>query len=103
MATSRKKAIEQSLLAQLAIKGAAVPHFVDLIHDYMKLWDVKELLIADINKRGISFLDHGSAGKEMMKNNPSVKELHATNKQMLAMLKELDITTDNVDDPDVDI
>ncbi|MDL2318212.1 P27 family phage terminase small subunit [Eubacteriales bacterium OttesenSCG-928-A19] len=103
MAITREHAIKKSLLAQLEAKGASQPHFIDLTMDYMRLWKVKELLVADILERGVSYDDFSSTGTRMMKNNPSVKELQATNRQMLSILRELGLTTDKVDDPNVDI
>lgn len=84
-----------SLMEQLAIKGAKTDCFEDLIQDYMSLWDTKNALIADIRTRGVMFKDKSSVGIEMMKNNPSVKELVMVNKQMLMLLKELGLSTEN--------
>lgn len=84
-----------SLMEQLALKGASVDCFEDLILDYMSLWDTKNALIADIGNRGVMFKDKSSVGIEMMKNNPSVKELVMVNRQMLTLLKELGLSTEN--------
>lgn len=92
MAT-RKKIVE-SLREQLAMKGAEMAHYTDLLDDYMSLWDIKNKLIADIETRGTSYQDSSSAGKIMWKNNPSVKELVMVNRQMLSILKELKLSTD---------
>ena len=100
---SRRATINDSLLLQLEMNGASTPHFRDMVNDYMRLWDVKESLIKDIRQRGVSFKDYSSTGVLIQKNNPSVKELQGTNRQMLAILKELGLTTDKVGDPDVDI
>lgn len=102
--TKRDKVLN-SLLEQLAIKGASVDCFEDLIQDYMSLWDTKNALIADISIRGVMFKDKSSVGIEMMKNNPSVKELVMVNKQMLMLLKELGLSTENAagGDPDDDL
>jgi len=94
-----RKAIRQSLLDQLKAKGAELDHFVDLVEDYMSLWDVKNKLIKDIENRGVMYKDFSSVGIEMQKNNPSVKELVGINRQMLAILKELDINTNTVISP----
>lgn len=91
-----KTDIETSLLKQLASKGAEVSHFTDMIGDYVSLWKVKNKLISDINKRGVTFKDFSSVGIEMMKNNPSVKELVGVNRQMLMILRELGLNTDGV-------
>lgn len=102
MATSKSK-VKESLLEQLRLKGADKPVFVSLVEDYMKLWATKEKLLVDINKRGIFFEDNSAAGKRMKKQNPSTKEVVAVNSQMLKILEQLGITTDNIaaDDDDV--
>jgi hypothetical protein len=92
----KRKQISESLLQQLAIQGAAIECFEDLISDYMDFWDTKNALIQDIKNRGVTFRDLSSTGIEMHKNNPSVKELVSVNKQMLSILKELHLETDKV-------
>lgn len=89
-----KKTVEESMIAQLTVKGAATPVFIDLVKDYMKLWATKEKLAADIEERGVVYKDVSSVGVEMMKNNTSVKELIGVNRQMLSILERLNITTD---------
>lgn len=97
-----KTAIENSLLEQLALLGAMKEHYIDLIRDYMGLWEVKTALLSDIKSRGVTFRDKSSIGVEMQKNNPSVKELVMVNKQMLSLLKELGISTANTGDGEGD-
>lgn len=96
MSKERRQRIEESLLEQLEMKGADMDHFVDLVEDYMSLWDVKNDLLEDIKKRGVMYKDFSSVGIEMMKNNPSVRELVGINRQMLSILKDLDINTKTV-------
>ena len=96
MSKERRQRIEESLLEQLEMKGADMDHFVDLVRDYMSLWDVKNDLLEDIKKRGVMYKDFSSVGIEMMKNNPSVRELVGINRQMLSILKDLDINTKTV-------
>lgn len=94
--------IEDSLLEQLALLGAMKEHYIDLIRDYMGLWEVKTALLSDIKSRGVTYNDYSSAGVMMQKNNPSVKELVMVNKQMLSLLKELGLSTSNIRDGEVD-
>ncbi len=98
----RKKEVKESLIEQLERKNANIQVFRSLIEDYMKLWDTKEALLKDIKKRGISYSDYSAAGKPMIKQNPSTKEVVAVNAQMLKILTQLDITTGNLigDDDD---
>lgn len=88
--------IKKTLLNQLAKKGAKVNHFADMINDYISFWETKNALTADIKKRGVMYEDYSSVGVKMQKNNPSVKELVMVNRQMLTILKELGLTTDDV-------
>lgn len=98
----KRKDILESLGEQLALKGAALSHYSDLLNDYMELWDTKNALTKDIKKRGVVYKDVSAAGHEMWKNNPSVKELVLVNRQMLSILKELKLTTDEAGGGDED-
>ena len=80
--------IKQSLLRQLKNHNADIEVFKNQIEDYMALWELKELYKEDIKKHGLRLED----GKE----NPSCKNLTAVNKQMLMLLKMLNISTDNI-------
>ncbi len=98
----KRKDIIQSLEQQLAVKGATLAHYSDLLNDYMTLWETKNSLSADIKLRGVVYKDMSSVGVEMWKNNPSVKELVMVNRQMLTILKELKLSTDEVGGGDAD-
>ncbi len=89
-----KAKIKESLIKQLEVKGANVPHFNDMICDYMILYDTKKALQKDIKKRGVSFETTSASGFQIIKQNQSVKDLVAVEKQMQSMLKELGLTTD---------
>jgi phage terminase small subunit len=91
-----RASVRRALLAQLEAMGADQDHFVDLVKDYISLYDVKNKLIKDIKQRGVMYVDVNSVGAEMQKNNPSVRELVNVNRQMLALLRELGISTDTV-------
>ena len=89
-----KTAVRESLMEQLMLMGADVTCFEDLVDKYMELWDIDRQLTRDIKKRGVAYEDKSSTGVVMMKNNPSVKEKVAVNRQMLAILNQLKITTE---------
>lgn len=89
-----KAKIKESLIKQLKVKGANVAHFEDLINDYLFLYDTKKLLQKDIKKRGVSYETTSASGYPITKQNQSVKDLVAVEKQMTALLKELGLTTD---------
>lgn len=86
--------IRNSLIKQLEVKGAKVAHFEDLINDYLFLFDTKNMLQTDIKKRGVAYETLSAQGYKITKQNQSVKDLVAVNKQMTSLLKELGLTTD---------
>lgn len=91
-----RKQVRKSLVDQLKRKGADIVLFEDQVDDYMALWDLKELLIEDIKSTGLRTRD----GKD----NASPKQLPIVNRQMLAVLKTLQIAPDDVlaeDDDDL--
>ena len=89
-----KEKIRLSLIKQLEIKGAKVAHFEDLINDYLFLFHTKKELQKDIKRRGVSYETTSANGFKIEKQNQSVKDLVAVNKQMISLLKELGLTTD---------
>lgn len=92
-APSRAK-IKASLIKQLEVKKANVPHFNDLICDYMVLYDTKKMLQKDIKNRGVSYETTSANGFTIIKQNQSVKDVVAVEKQMVSLLRELGLTTD---------
>lgn len=80
--------IKKSLLEQLKNKGADIALFSDMIDDYMSLWDLKEMLQDDIRDVGLRTRD----GRD----SSSPKQLPIVNRQMLAILKEMKITTEAI-------
>lgn len=93
MASARK--IKDSLIKQLKEKGANVEHFLGLIDDYIWYFNQEKAMQKDIKERGFRFKTTSSAGYEIEKENSSVKNAVAYNKQKLAILKELQLTTNN--------
>ena len=85
---------------QLREKGADVAHFTTLIDDYITYYDLVKKMKADIKKNGLSYPAVSAAGKEYEKENPCVKMLPQYTRTMLAILKELGLTTDKIDTSD---
>lgn len=94
MASARK--IKESLIKQLEDKGANVEHFNSLIDDYIWYWNQEKAMQKDIKEHGFMFKTTSASGFPVEKENPSVKNAIAYNKQKLAILKELGLTTSNV-------
>ncbi|PYG88490.1 phage terminase small subunit [Ruminiclostridium sufflavum DSM 19573] len=94
MASAKK--IKESLIKQLKNKGANVEHFNSLIDDYIWYWNQEKAMQKDIKERGFMFETTSASGVSIKKENPSVKNAISYNKQKLAILKELELTTKNV-------
>lgn len=91
-----ESSLRESLYKQLEDAGAKVDHYVDLVEDYLKFRRLKVKLLADIKKRGATYQEETSTHVLVWKSNPAVKELAAVNRQMLQILREMDLTTKNV-------
>lgn len=100
MASSKK--IKESLIKQIEAKGANVEHFLSLVDDYVWYWTQEKEMQKDIKKKGHTYPALSASGKEYEKENPSVKNALMYNKQKLAILKELGLTTENVMSDDDD-
>ena len=98
-----RKEVEKSLKEQLTAKGADIDLFNDQIQDYMIMWDLKEMLKDDIQENGLRLNYLTANGGFAEKDNPSVKQMPLINKQMLMLLKQLDISTDKVVKDGVDL
>lgn len=96
MGKVNKKLIKCSLLRQLEKKGANIAVFEDLIDDYMKFYDIKKKLQKDVDSRGVTFKEKNCKGELVQKENPSVKNLINTNKQMLSIIDKLKLDPDSV-------
>lgn len=91
-----KKDIRNSLVRQLEKKGANIAVFVDLVDDYMKFYDHKKKLQKDIDSRGVTFQEKNCKGELVQKENPSMKNLINTNKQMLSIIEKLKLDPDSI-------
>ncbi len=102
---SKKLLIKDDLLRQLDENGTYGNQYVDLIEDYMALWDLKNKLIKDIKKRGALVEWQNSEYQKGVRKNDAVVELPKVNKQMLMLLKELGLRAvdSKVDDTDEEL
>lgn len=98
----RKTDIKKGLIKQLETKGANTPHFMSLVEDYMFLHDQVQKMKKSIKEDGLEYNATSAAGKEYMKENPAVKNVIIYNRQMLAILKELGLSTDGAGEQEDD-
>ena len=89
VARARKTQIKRDLIDQLERRGVYGQHYLDLIEDYMALWEVKRALIKDIKRRGVVVEYQNGRNQWGTKKNDSIAELNKTSAQMLKMLSEL--------------
>lgn len=94
--------IRKNMIEQLERRGALTPVFQNLVDDYMALYDLQQLLIADVEKNGIRIPYDNGGGQCGEKDNPSIAQRVRVNAQMLKILSQLGITTDSVRDGEED-
>lgn len=97
-----RKEIKEDLINQLENKSIIEITFMDLISDYLSLWDIKNELIHDIETNGVSVKYQNGAHQWGYKKNDCIPELNKVNGQMLKILNELGIKVGiaKVDDED---
>ena len=88
--------IRNSLIQQLKNRGADVEHFLALIDDYIWYYNQEKAMQKDIKVKGMSYKAISASGKEYEKENPSIKNAVMYNKEKLAILKQLELSTTNV-------
>ena len=88
---SKREEIQQDLVDQLDRNGVHGKHFLDLIEDYMSMWDIKNDLIEDIQDKGVQVRYQNGENQFGFKKNDCIPELNKTNGQMLKILSELGI------------
>lgn len=88
--------VRKSLIRQLEAKNACLDHFIGLVNDYCFYFETVENMKKDILDRGLTYTTVSAAGKEYEKDNPAVKLLPGYTRQMLQILKDLGLTTANV-------
>lgn len=98
----KKRRIKKDLLDQLDRNGVYGNHFMDLVNDYMALWDIKNELIKDIKDRGVSVEYQNGPNQWGQKRNDSIPELNKTNAQMLKIINELGLRPPRVGGDAVD-
>ena len=86
---AKKNEVKNDLLDQLERNGIYGNHYIDLVDDYMALWDVKNKLIQDIKEKGVSIKYQNGDNQRGQKKNDSVRELTNVNNQMIKLLDAL--------------
>lgn len=85
----KKKDIRQDLIDQLQAKGKYQKYYVDLVDDYMKYYDLKKKLQADIKTKGLRYATINGNGIEVEKPNESIQNIVKVSSMMLKILTDL--------------
>lgn len=103
---SQRRAIERDLKAQLKRNGTTSKYYLDLVDDYMRLWDIKNSLFSDITERGVVTAYNNGGGQSGTKQNDSVFSVLKVSDRMTRILDNLGIKPSVVaagDDDDCDL
>lgn len=91
--------IKQDLVDQLERNETVGEYYADLIDDYMDMWVTKNLLVDDIQQRGIMVKYDNGGGQKGKKKNESIELRIKVNKQMLELLAKIGIEPSNGSEP----
>lgn len=93
-----RRKIELAIIKQLKEKQVyRFAHYQDLVNDYMKFWDFKNMLQDDIDEKGVSIEWRNSETQYGYKKNDSVSELLKVNTQMLKILYDLGVRASDLE------
>lgn len=85
-----KEQIKQDLLDQLERQGIYGQHYIDLVDDYIKLYDIKNKLLEDAKKNPYTEWRNSETSYGRKKND-SIDQAVKVNQQMLKILSFLNI------------
>ncbi|MGF3113219.1 P27 family phage terminase small subunit [Facklamia sp. P9177] len=88
--------IREDLHQYLEDAGVYGEHFFNLVDDYCRLYEIKEMLWKDIQERGVAVEWQNSETSRGVKKNESVGEYNKVNSQMMNILKQLGITSETL-------
>ena len=84
-----QKAMKESLIRQLELRGMKAEFYMDMIDDYVYYWSLKKKLITDIRAKGLRYETINGNGVTVEKANESVVKLQKTTATMLKILADL--------------
>lgn len=90
-AEKQKKAIKNALVKQLKMNGTTGKYYMDLVEDYMRMWDIKNMLFEDVETRGVVTEYNNGGGQTGKKQNDSVATLLKVNDRMTKILDSIGI------------
>ena len=89
MSKLTQKAMKESLIRQLELRGMKAEFYMDMIDDYVYYWSLKKKLITDIRAKGLRYETINGNDVTVEKANESVVNLQKTTATMLKILADL--------------
>lgn len=80
------KEIKQAMLEDLQRRGLTEPVYLDMVEEYLTLWELRRKLAKDVEERGVSVLDGARGGRT---ENRSISLGLQVSKQMLSLYNAL--------------
>lgn len=102
MSAPSKSKIKEDLLNQLEVLGKYDAFNIDLVEDYMTLYELKKKLKKDISSKGLRYSAKNGNGFEIEKPNESILNFTKINTQMLKILNDLGLKEPSSDSGDED-
>ena len=68
---------------------------ISLIEDYIKMWEIQKMLMNNVEMKGVDVPYYDKNGNLLYKKNDCVPLITAYNKQMISLLKEMNISLDD--------
>lgn len=97
MAKSKKDIIKNSLVTQLKLRKADTPFFLAMVDEYIYFYEKLTELKKIVKDEGIFIkTPYNNSGAVKQTVNPAMSEIENVNKQMLNILRDLKLTTDNI-------
>jgi hypothetical protein len=93
---TKKTRIKQDLLDQLERNNIYGEHYLDLINDYMAMWEIKNKLIKDSKKNPYTEWKNSETSFGRKKND-SIDQALKVNQQMIKILEFLKIKPSKMD------
>lgn len=92
--SKKYKDIKNSLLETLEKSKNNTPYFVNLVEDYMSLYETKELAKAEIKNKGVMVEYQNGKNQNGYKKNDMIEVILKVNAQMIKILDKLGINID---------
>lgn len=88
----RRDKIKNAMLKELKAQGKNKMYYRELVSDYIRFWEMLELLQKDVDERGAIISWDNGGGQSGYKRNECIQEMSRISTQMLRILKSLNIT-----------